>query len=59
MAGFLSMLSLYRDRIRTVTFPKFAKVSAHLLGNSRFLETRLRDRRMKSLRDNPAVRLGR
>jgi hypothetical protein len=50
MAGFLGMRSLYRDRIRTITFRKFPKVSGYLLRNSRFLETHLRDRGIKPLR---------
>lgn len=51
MAGFLNACSLYRDRIRTATLRNWAPVSTQLLKNSRFLETRSRDGRIKPLCD--------
>ena len=59
MAGFSCTLCLYRDRIRTTIFRNRGPVSTQPLKNSRFPETRLRDRRIKPLRDDPAVCLGR
>ncbi|MBB5053671.1 hypothetical protein HNQ36_003671 [Afipia massiliensis] len=49
MAGFLRMPSLHRDRIRTTIFRNCGPVSTQPLKNSRFWETRLRDRRIKPL----------
>lgn len=44
------MLSLYKDRIRTGTFRNRPTFSRQPLKNSRFLETRLGDWRIKPLR---------
>jgi hypothetical protein len=50
IAGLSCRLSLYRDRIRTTILRNRGSVSIQPLKNSRFLETRSRDRRIKPLR---------